>query len=217
MLAFMLETLAQRDRATARHSAAVARYARELCQAAGGTHQEQQLVHTAGLLHDVGKTSFPDHIFAGDRPLSNDDWEIIRCHPEQGVEIIRQMPGFDDVAEIVLCHHERIDGRGYPNELKGDEIPWLSRTISVADTFDVMTARDSYRKPLSHPDAVAELRRVAGSQLDGRLVSVFVAMVESRRLAFVPKDLDVLSELRASGRPSLVDAAQPVWATVAAA
>src|SRR5947209_7531150 len=150
MLAFMLETLSQRDRATARHSAAVARYARELCQAAGGTDAEQQLVHTAGLLHDVGKTSFPDHIFAGDRPLSNDDWEIIRRHPEEGAQIISEMPGFGNVAEIVLCHHERIDGRGYPRALKDDDVPWPSRMISVADTFDVMTARDSYREPLSH-------------------------------------------------------------------
>ena len=141
-----------------------------------------------------------------------------RVGTEEGAQIISEMPGFGNVAEIVLCHHERIDGRGYPRALKDDDVPWPSRMISVADTFDVMTARDSYREPLSHAAAVLELRRVAGSQLDRRLVSVFVEMVEGRRLAFVPKDIDVLAELRASGEARVfADAGQPLWAAAAAA
>jgi HD-GYP domain-containing protein (c-di-GMP phosphodiesterase class II) len=84
------------------------------------------------------------------------------------------LEGQQPVAEIIHAHHERVDGRGYPRGLKGDEVPRLSRMISIADTYDVMTARDSYRDPVSSTEAVAELRRVSGAQLDGELVEIFV-------------------------------------------
>jgi putative nucleotidyltransferase with HDIG domain len=220
MLSEMLDALSRADRATARHCAAVARYARDLCQAAGGTEAEQQLVHAAGLLHDVGKITFPQHIFTGQGRLAPEDWEVIRRHPEQGALMIVQVPGLAAVAELVLCHHERPDGRGYPRGLRAEQIPWLSRMISVSDTYDVMTSRDSYRQPVNHPDAVAELRRVRGTQLDGRLVRSFIQMLEQRERAFVPKDLDVGAELQAVA-PSLtaLPAAlgEPLWGAAIAA
>jgi HD-GYP domain-containing protein (c-di-GMP phosphodiesterase class II) len=88
------------------------------------------------------------------------------------------------VAEIILAHHERIDGKGYPRGLAGDDIPELSRIISVADTYDVMTARDSYRTPMSSHDAIVELRRVAGKQLDARFVEVFIELLEGKDVSF---------------------------------
>ena len=132
---------------TARHSAAVARYAREMARELGLCVREQDLIHTAGLLHDIGKFIFPDSILFADRKLTDDDCEIIRRHPEQGAKLVRRIEGYGPVAEIILAHHERIDGRGYPRGLSGDEIPLGSRIISIADTYDVMTARDSYRRP----------------------------------------------------------------------
>ncbi len=95
-----------------------------------------------------------------------------------------RIEGYGPVAEIVHSHHERVDGRGYPAGLEGAEIPLGSRIIAVADTYDVMTSRDSYRRPVSSEAAIAELRRVSGSQLDLEVVEVFVAMVESGRVAF---------------------------------
>ena len=92
--------------------------------------------------------------------------------------------GYGPVAEIILAHHERIDGKGYPRGLAGDEIPELSRIISVADTYDVMTARDSYRTPMSSQDAIEELRRVAGKQLDARFVEVFIELLEGKDVSF---------------------------------
>jgi HD-GYP domain-containing protein (c-di-GMP phosphodiesterase class II) len=92
------------------------------------------------------------------------------------------------VAEIVLCHHERIDGRGYPRNLSGDDIPVLARVLAVADCFDVMTARDSYRKPMTIPEAVGELRRVAGTQLDARMVEIFVGLIEGAGVDFQHAD-----------------------------
>jgi HD-GYP domain-containing protein (c-di-GMP phosphodiesterase class II) len=88
------------------------------------------------------------------------------------------------VAEIILAHHERIDGKGYPRGLAGDDIPELARIISVADTYDVMTARDSYRTPISTYEAMQELRRVAGKQLDPRFVEVFIELLEGKDVSF---------------------------------
>jgi putative nucleotidyltransferase with HDIG domain len=184
VLSAMLQTLSLRDRMTARHSAAVARYARAIAEEIGCTPAEQELVHTAGLLHDIGKFAFPDRILLASRKLDEDDWNIVRTHPYQGARLVRRIDGYGPVAEIILAHHERIDGRGYPRGLVADEIPLMSRMISIADTYDVMTARDSYRDPVSQAEAIAELRRVSGAQLDGDLVEAFVRVLEHRELSF---------------------------------
>jgi putative nucleotidyltransferase with HDIG domain len=134
-------------------------------------------VHTAGLLHDIGKFAFTDAIFWSAGQLSDEQWQTIRRHPEQGAEIVRHLEGHGEVANIILAHHERIDGKGYPNGLAAEEIPRLARMISVADTYDVMTARDSYKRPVAHEEAIAELRRVSGAQLDGELVEIFITKV----------------------------------------
>jgi putative nucleotidyltransferase with HDIG domain len=184
VLTAMLKTLALRDHMTARHSAAVARYARALAREAGCSVDEQDLVHTAGLLHDIGKFIFPDRILLADSRLTDEDWEIVKCHPYQGAKIVRNVEGYGPVADIILGHHERWDGKGYPRGLHEEQIPLLSRMISIADTYDVMTARDSYRKPVSRAEAIIELQRVAGAQLDAHLVGLFVEMVERGDLLF---------------------------------
>jgi putative nucleotidyltransferase with HDIG domain len=180
----LLHTLDARDRMTARHSAAVARYSREIARAAGLSAREQDLVHTAGLLHDLGKFIFPDRILKAEAPLDPDEWRLVRCHPFQGAKIVSQVEGYGPVADIVLAHHERVDGAGYPRGLAGDEIPPLARILSVADVYDVMTARDSYRKPVSSGEAIEELRGAAGTQLDARFVEVFVRLLEGRDVRF---------------------------------
>jgi putative nucleotidyltransferase with HDIG domain len=176
LVRIILDFVDARDQMTARHSAAVARYARRIALAAGRPETEQQLVHTAGLYHDVGKVMFADRMFKAAK-LTDEEWEIVKRHPERGAELVGHLPNHADVAEIILAHHERIDGRGYPRGLVGEDIPLLSRMISIADTYDVMTGRDSYRAPVSSAEAIAELRRVSGSQLDADLVELFVERV----------------------------------------
>jgi putative nucleotidyltransferase with HDIG domain len=201
VLTAMLRTLSMRDRMTARHSAAVARYARELAAAAGCSKEEQDLVHTAGLLHDIGKFILPDHILLADTKLSEEDWNLIKMHPFQGAKVVREVEGYGPVADIIWAHHERIDGRGYPRGLSGDDIPVFSRMISIADTYDVMTSRDSYRDPVSSAEAIAELRRVGGKQLDAELVETFIAMLESKAVAFRhADDADFEAELAFEAR-----------------
>ncbi len=184
MLSAMLRTLDLRDQMTARHSAAVARYSRAIAQRAGYSRQEEELVHIAALLHDIGKFILPDRILKANVPLTDEDWMLIKRHPQQGARVVSSLDGYGPVAEIILAHHERIDGKGYPRGLAGDDIPEFARIISVADTYDVMTARDSYRTPVSSYDAMQELRRVAGKQLDPRFVEVFIELLEGKDVSF---------------------------------
>jgi putative nucleotidyltransferase with HDIG domain len=184
MLSAMLRTLDLRDQMTARHSAAVARYSRAIAQRAGYSRQEEELVHIAALLHDIGKFILPDRILKANVPLTDEDWMLIRRHPQQGARVVSSLDGYGPVAEIILAHHERIDGKGYPRGISGDEIPELARIISVADTYDVMTARDSYRSPTSAYEAMQELRRVAGKQLDARFVEIFIELLEGEDVSF---------------------------------
>jgi putative nucleotidyltransferase with HDIG domain len=184
VLATLIQTLALRDKMTARHSAAVARYTKSIAREMGLDEDEQDLAHTAGLLHDIGKFIFPDSILFADRRLTDEDWEIVKKHPAQGARLVRRVDGYGPVADIILAHHERMDGNGYPNNLPAEKIPLISRMISVADTFDVMTARDSYRRPVPRSEAIAELRRVSGTQLDGEVVEAFVRLLERKELAF---------------------------------
>jgi putative nucleotidyltransferase with HDIG domain len=184
LLGTVLQTLSLRDKMTARHSAAVARYSREIAREMGLSDRDQDVVHTAALLHDIGKFIFPDSILFADTKLSPEDLEIVRRHPEQGARLVARIEGYGPVAEIILAHHERIDGKGYPNGLLGHQIPLAARIISVADTYDVMTARDSYRRPVSSREAIDELRRVSDAQLDAGVVDVFVGLLEKRSVTF---------------------------------
>jgi putative nucleotidyltransferase with HDIG domain len=196
VLVTMVRTLSLRDRFTARHSGAVARYAHAIAQAAGCSPDDLRTVHTAGLLHDIGKFAFPDRILFADGGLTDEDFEIVREHPAQGADLVRRVEGFEEIAAIILAHHERIDGTGYPDGLPGKEIPALARMISVGDVYDVMTSRDTYRDPVSPAEAIAEMRRVAGTQLDAYYVELFVEILERERLAFTHgEDADFEAEL----------------------
>jgi putative nucleotidyltransferase with HDIG domain len=184
LLGTVLQTLSLRDKMTARHSAAVARYSREIARELGLSDRDQDVVHTAALLHDIGKFIFPDSILFADTKLTKEQFDIVRRHPEQGARLVARIDGYGPVAEIILAHHERIDGNGYPNGLVGEQIPLAARIISVADTYDVMTSRDSYRAPVSSREAIEELRRVSDKQLDVRVVETFVALLEKRSVTF---------------------------------
>jgi putative nucleotidyltransferase with HDIG domain len=177
VLTTLVETLALRDRTTARHSAAVARYARELAQEIGCDETEQDLVHTAGLLHDIGKFALPDRILNAEI-LSDDDWAVIRRHPQDGATLVGRLDGYGPVADAILYHHEHVDGSGYPAGLIGSEIPLASRILAICSTYDTLTARDGYRSPMTPRDAMAELRKVSGRQLDTELVNSFIEMLE---------------------------------------
>jgi HD-GYP domain-containing protein (c-di-GMP phosphodiesterase class II) len=130
------------------------------------------------------------------RGLTEEEWREVRKHPYEGARIVSQIDGYAPIGEIILAHHERIDGTGYPRRLKGQEIPELARIIAVADTYDVLTARDSYRDPVSSYEAIIEMRRVSGTQLDGKFVEAFVKVLDGKDLAYRHgEDADFEAEL----------------------
>ena len=177
VLAGLMRALDIRDERAARHAAAVARFSRDIAKAVGMTDAECELAHTAGLLHDIGRFALSDRVAERGRTLTEEDWVAIQRHPELGAEMLRDLGMYGPVAEIVLAHHERIDGRGYPQGLSGAEIPDIAKIISVAEVYDTLTAHDTYRTQMSSFEALNELRRVSGSQLDERYVEVLAKLL----------------------------------------
>ena len=204
----VLRTLSMRDKMTARHSAAVARYARQVAAELGLDEEAQETIHTAALLHDIGKFIFPDSILLSSRRLTDEEFATVKRHPEQGARLVGRLQGYVKVAEIIHAHHERVDGRGYPRGLAGGDIPIGARIIAVCDTYDVMTARDSYKETVRPGEAIAELRRVSGSQLDALVVDAFVSLIERHGVGFRHND-DADFEAELSIERRVADYARP--------
>jgi putative nucleotidyltransferase with HDIG domain len=201
VLSALVRSLDRRDSRTARHSAAVAAFARDIAVACGLDTRDAELAHTAGLLHDIGRFALPDRVMERHGTLTEDDWEAIRLHPELGADLLRDLGVYGPVATIVRAHHERIDGRGYPDRLKGEEIPAIARIVAVAEVYDTLTAEDTYRNRMTSFQAITELRRVAGRQLDERYVEALAALLAGRGMDYRHADsADFDDELRIQGR-----------------
>jgi putative nucleotidyltransferase with HDIG domain len=180
VLSGLLRTLDERDPRAARHGAAVARFSRDIAQQRGLSESEQELAHTAGLLHDIGRFALSDRVMERGETLTDPDWKTIRRHPTIGADLLRDVGLYGPVAEIVRAHHERWDGRGYPDGLEGEEIPEIARIVAVAEVYDTLTAPDTYRTPLTSFEALNELRRVAGKQLDESIVESLASVLAGR-------------------------------------
>ena len=177
VLAGLMRSLDIRDGRAARHAAAVARFARDMAESVGMNEQQQELAHTSGLLHDIGHFALSDRVAERGRTLTDEDWVAIQQHPVLGADMLKDLGMYGPVAEIVLAHHERIDGRGYPHALSEEQIPEIAKIIAVAEVYDTLTASDTYRTRMSSFEALRELRRVAGSQLDARYVEVLAGLL----------------------------------------
>jgi putative nucleotidyltransferase with HDIG domain len=180
VLSGLIRTLDERDSRAARHCAAVAAFSRDIARHTRMSKKDQEFAHTAGLLHDIGKFVLSDRVMERGGQLEESDWRGIRRHPDIGAELLRDIGVYGPVAEIVRAHHERIDGRGYPRGLPGDEIPAIARIVAVAEVYDTLTAPDTYRTPMNSFEALNELRRVAGSQLDPVYVEALADLLSGR-------------------------------------
>lgn len=180
LLESLSRTLESRDARTHRHSARVARIAEAIAVKSGLTAIEVARIRTAAAVHDVGKLKTPSRILNKPAHLTEAEFEMVKRHPVRSAEMVSVL---DDAAltAIVLHHHERIDGHGYPAGLAGEQIPIGARIIAVADTFDAITSTRPYRRGVCHRDALATIRREAGSQLDPAAVAVFLAYYSNRR------------------------------------
>jgi diguanylate cyclase (GGDEF)-like protein/putative nucleotidyltransferase with HDIG domain len=149
-------------------------YAGRLAEAVGIPSEEVQAIKTAALLHDIGKLAIPEHILSKPGPLTPEEFQKVRIHPKVGAEIIAGVPFPYPVASLILCHHERWDGNGYPNGIAGESIPIGARILSVVDYYDAVTSVRPYHSALSRDGAVDLLQHEAGRALDPRLVELFV-------------------------------------------
>ena len=168
-----------RDHYTFQHSQNVAYYASELARAAGMGEDLLEIVKEAGMLHDIGKIGIREDILNKPGKLSPEEYEIMKGHVENAVNIIRYLPSLDYVIPAVLTHHERYDGKGYPRQLAGDEIPILGRILCIADSFDAMTSVRSYKTAVSVQTAIGILDKEAGKQFDPKLVRIFINLLEN--------------------------------------
>src|SRR5262245_581448 len=161
------------------HGARVAALARRLALAAGLPPLAAETIANAGLLHDLGKVVIPETILTKPGPLTTAEWELVRRHPLTGAQILAPLEFFTEGAVIVLHHHERLDGSGYPDGLRGDAIPLGARVVAIADVYDAMVSDRVYRERLGPRAAIEHLRTQAGRQLDARLTRLFIELVES--------------------------------------
>ncbi|MBI4843859.1 MAG: HD-GYP domain-containing protein [Nitrospirae bacterium] len=160
------------------HSANVAYYARAIAKEMDIGGKEIELLGTASLLHDIGKIGTYDIILDKPTGLSDDEFRMIKLHPVRGDQILKPIKGLKNIRSVIRAHHEKYDGTGYPDGLKGDEIPLLARILCVADSYDAMTSDRPYRLSVSREYAIDEMRRCSGSHFDPEVVSAFLKVLE---------------------------------------
>jgi putative nucleotidyltransferase with HDIG domain len=177
LLENMADTVDNRDQFTHEHSKRVTEWTRDLVKEVGLTGVEAQLIHTAARVHDIGKITVPDSILHKHERLTPEEWEIMEAHPARGAEMLERYPAFARGAAIVRSHHERFDGQGYPDKIRGTDIPFGARVIAVADSFDAMVSDRPYRKGMPWERAAGILSAGRGTQWDPELVAAFLHII----------------------------------------
>lgn len=167
-----------KDAYTNGHSRRVADYAKEMARRYGYSPERQEQIYMMGLLHDIGKIGVPDAIIGKTSPLNDEEYEIVRLHPLKGEKILRNIPDFPELSIAARWHHERYDGKGYPDGLSGDDIPEEARMIAVADAYDAMASRRSYRDVLPQERIRAEILKGVGAQFDPVFARIMLDMID---------------------------------------
>jgi hypothetical protein len=174
----LCQAVETKDFYTRGHSERVSRGAVMIATEIGMRPERVGAIRYAGMLHDVGKLGVPTSVLQKRGSLTDDEYAAVQLHPMRGLDIVREIGFLDEALAGIMHHHERIDGRGYPMGLAGDEIPEFARVLGVADAFDAMTSDRSYRGARPVPEAIAELRKWAGKQFDPAFVDAFIAALE---------------------------------------
>lgn len=179
----ILNTLHEKNPREENHSKRVSIICKKIGHALNMSREELKLLEAISNLHDIGKIAIDDAILNKPGKLDDREWEIIKKHPEIGYRILSSSPEYSEIALDILSHHERFDGKGYPRGIKGDEIPIRARIITVADSYDAMVSERPYRKPLTHEEAIEEIKRYLGTQFDPHIGQLFINLFQN------PKEL----------------------------
>ncbi len=166
------------DQYTYGHIERVVMYCDLVAQKLELSEEDRKTLKVGAYLHDIGKIEIPKNILNKKEKLTDEEWNYIKKHPENGVNIIKKVPNLYNAIPLILHHHERYDGKGYPSNLKGEDIPYLVRILSVADSFDAMTSSRPYGTPKSYDQAIEELNRCKGTQFDSNIVDVFIDIIK---------------------------------------
>lgn len=177
MISLVLHTLHEKNSREEAHSKRVSEMCYLMGKALGLNEKQMNDMKAVGLLHDIGKIAIDERILNKPGKLQKEEWQEMKRHPEIGYRLIASSPDLKTYASVVLSHHERYDGKGYPNGLVGEEIPELARVLSIIDGFDAMTSERTYKTALSPEEAVLELIRCKGTQFDPRLTDIFIENV----------------------------------------
>lgn len=172
----LVAALDAREHETSDHSIRVVRYSEMIARRMSLPEGELTVIRRGALLHDIGKIGVPDSILLKPGPLDGDEWIEMRRHPEIGFSILKNVDFLKAPSRIVMCHHERFDGSGYPNHLTGDQIPLGARIFAIADTLDAITSDRPYRKARTFEAARAEIERCRGCQFDPEVVKIFLSI-----------------------------------------
>jgi diguanylate cyclase (GGDEF)-like protein len=175
----LVSVVESRDPYSYGHSRKVNTYAVALAEALRLSPDDVSRVSTTALLLDIGKIGIPDEVLNNKDKLSRESWESIKAHPRLGANIVCNIPQLVHCSDGILHHHERWDGSGYPDGLKGEQIPLEARILAIADSFEAMTSARPYRRALSREETVEELRKGAGTQFDPNLVDVFISVIKA--------------------------------------
>jgi HD domain len=173
----LVKAIDGRDAYTAGHSKAVAEYSRDIAAELGLAREEVQRIHLCGLVHDIGKIGVRAEVLEKQAALDDGEWDEMRRHSAIGEAILLEVPGYADMAEVVRSHHERWDGRGYPDRLVGEQIPYLARIIAVADSYNAMTSDRPYRLAMGPERAIEQLVLGKGTQYEAGLVDAFLRVL----------------------------------------
>tara|TARA_R110000868_G_scaffold241497_3_gene496656 strand:- start:368393 stop:370018 length:1626 start_codon:yes stop_codon:yes gene_type:complete len=165
-----------KDRYTRGHSDRVAMLSKQLALEIGYNAEDAERVRLCGILHDVGKIGVPEAVLCKNGRLTDEEFDMIKLHPEIGANMLKELPSLQDILPGVMHHHERWDGRGYPAGLAGEDIPELGRILALADTFDAMSSNRAYRSAMPREKVLAEIERCAGSQFEARLAEAFLKL-----------------------------------------
>ena len=174
----LAEAIDAKDNYTSGHSGRVAMYSREIARRAGYSEKSQNEIYMMGLLHDVGKIGVPDVVINKPGRLTDDEFEKIKNHPVMGARILKAIREMPKLVTGARWHHERFDGGGYPDGLKGLDIPEEARIIAVADAYDAMTSNRSYRRGMAQSKVREQIENGKGSQFDPRFADIMISMID---------------------------------------